>query len=202
MLIYVAVETTDMPEPDLVLGSVAVREDDERAMASVAAERQADARLVEEVLRAGTVRLGLALARNAELAHLASVSRCFEGLYMRLRVLLESGLRPTGDWPSLFFRVPPEQLADAERGLEAAAGRYGEGKLVFVAADAPRSAGGRIAAGVTAIVAASYAGQPIPHPVSQLLWNGERPSGWVHYTSNRDCPCLGCRAARSAVLSA
>ena len=202
MLVHVAPRATGIASPDFVLGAVAVREAEERAMKSAAGEREAGAELIEGILNSGMASTLLAVARDREVADSASVSRCFEGLYMRLRVLLESGLRPAGDWPSLFFRVSPDQLDEAERGVAAAASRYGEAKLAFVAADSPGSAGGRIATGIADTVAGSYVGEQLPRLVSQILWNGERPSGWIHYTLNRDCECTGCRAAWSAVTPA
>jgi hypothetical protein len=195
MLIYVAANRPDAPWPDLVLVGTAIHEGDEGAVRAAIGGGAPNIEVLRVLLSTGSLKAILAIARDPEFVGVAPQSRCFMGLYFRLRVLQEMGLRQPKSGPSLFFRVPLEMVNEAQAGLQAAAGRYGEQKAVFVAPDSPESAG-RVARELASLIGASYATRSLLPEIAQRVNGSDKPSGWVHYTLRPDCPCPGCGARR------
>ena len=195
MLIYIAARRPDGPWPDLVLVGAAIGEGDESAAREAIGDGTPDLAVLQELLSSRAVRGILAIARDPEVEEIASLSRCFMGLYFRLRVLQQAGLMQAESGPSLFFRVPLDMVREAQAGLEGAAGQYGAARAVFVAPDSPGSAG-RVAGELARLVSASYTGTPLLREVDQAVSKPGQPSGWVHYTLRPDCLCPACRARR------
>jgi len=127
---------------------------------------------------------------------------CFRGLHSRVRVLMDSGLRPSQDWPSLFVRTSADTLQAVESGLRLAAAQAQKEASLFVSAVATTSTGLTCATQVLQLVSKNYRGEALsPHLVEAFHPFG-RPSGWIHYTLIDHCPCPGCADALRAVLPA
>ncbi len=195
MLIYIAANRPDALWPDLVLVGAAIHERDEGAVQAAIGDGTPDTEVLKELLSSASIRAILAIARDPDLDGVAPASRCFTGLYLRFRVLLESGLRQAESGSSFFFRVPSEMAREAQVGLEVAAARYGEERAVFVAPDSFGSAG-RVASEVASLIGASYTGRSLLPEIAQAVGCPGKPCGWVHYTLKPDCPCPACRARR------
>jgi hypothetical protein len=194
VLVYVAASHEPNP-PEFVLSAIAIREADEKAVRDAIGETNAE--VLRDLLKADRVKAIVAIARDSSLAVDAPPSRCFFGLYLRLRLLLEAGQQRIVGRSSLFFRAPPDLVRDAQLGLEEAAARFGEQKLVFTAPDSPGSPG-RVATQIADLIAATYSGGALPEFLTKTIGEPQKPFGWIHYTLETDCPCLACRSVRLA----
>src|SRR5438105_1390009 len=121
MLIYVAARTSVGADPQSIVSALVLRE--------------ADLELLKRQLEAGTAPLTLVAAFVAEektralLTVVASrhfpsetvTDLNYRGLYARLNVLMDWGLRPSQDWPSMFVRTRGDNLPSTQAGLGSAA---------------------------------------------------------------------------------
>jgi hypothetical protein len=200
MLVYVAARVNPGGDPQCIVAAFAVREADlehvKRRFGSSSDAIEAVAAFVTEE----RTRALLAIVASWHFPSGTVSDVCFRGLYSRLQVLMDWGLRPTQDWPSLFVRIRGDMHQFAQASLSGATRNATENRLLFVNAESDTSTGLICAETVLAQVAGWYQGEATSGGVVEAFHPFGRPSGWVHYTLDPECRCPGCIDALRAVV--
>lgn len=199
MLVYLAVAVPGRPSEQLVVGGLLLREPDLPNLKAVVGGEARTGLALDQVLRSAPVVQLLGLIRDVDLIDVASTSRCFEGLYLRIARTIQHTQGSEGP-VSIFVYVmsDSETYAYVSLGLATAAKRFDAHWYLFVEpATLARAGAGCHVAGQVADLLSE---QPERSVDMAAAFKPEGfPSGLIHYTLDYSCPCLACRNVKELV---
>jgi hypothetical protein len=197
VLVYLATRVAAEEDPPAIAVAVALREGELERFKTLTADHS-ESISIAEFITTGESSALLAAATSRHWPEADALTQCLRGFYLRLRLLSLSGLRQHGQAPSLFVRLRGD-VGLVDSALRSAASDFGEDRDLYVSVES--SSPVMAAERVLGTVVASYRDGILPPDYVDAFRGSGRPTGWIHYTLDPACRCLGCFDALSAVSS-